>query len=143
MEEKRSEQELVRIAKLEKYKELGLDPFGQRYDAKNKSAQIKEEYKDYTHEQLEEERHEVSVAGRIMFIRKMGKASFFAMQDRAGKIQVYIRKDIVGDAQYDLFKMADIGDNAAMYYEIAASAVELLQQDSVKNGGKVVVKEGP
>ena len=39
-------------------------------------------------------------------------------------------------------KMADIGDNAAMYYEIAASAVELLEQDSVKNGGKVVVKEG-
>jgi len=110
MEEKRSEQELVRIAKLEKYKELGIDPFGQKYDVKNKSAEIKETYKDYTHEQLEEERHEVTVAGRIMFIRKMGKASFFAMQDREGKIQVYIRKDIVGDAAYDLFKMADIGD---------------------------------
>ena len=40
-------------------------------------------------------------------------------------------------------KMASIGDNAAMYYEIAASAVELLEQDSIKNGGKVVVKEGP
>ena len=110
MEEKRSEQELVRIAKLEKYKELGIDPFGQKFDVKNKSSQIKEEFKDFTHEQLEEERHEVTVAGRIMFIRKMGKASFFAMQDREGKIQVYIRKDIVGDAAYDLFKMADIGD---------------------------------
>ena len=110
MEEKRSEQELVRIAKLEKYKELGIDPFGQKYDVKNKSAEIKETYKDYTHEQLEEERHEVTVAGRIMFIRKMGKASFFAIQDKEGKIQVYIRKDIVGDAQYDLFKLADIGD---------------------------------
>ena len=110
MEEKRSEQELVRIGKLEKYKELGIDPFGQKYDVKNKSSQIKEEFKDFTHEYLEENRHEVSVAGRIMFIRKMGKASFFALQDREGKIQVYIRKDIVGDAQYDLFKMADIGD---------------------------------
>ena len=110
MEEKRSEQELVRIAKLEKYKELGIDPFGQKYDVKNKSAEVKETYKDYTHEQLEEERHEVTVAGRIMFIRKMGKASFFAIQDKEGKIQVYIRKDVVGDAQYDLFKLADIGD---------------------------------
>jgi lysyl-tRNA synthetase class 2 len=40
----------------------------------------------------------------------MGKASFFSIQDREGKIQVYIRKDVVGDSQYDLFKMADIGD---------------------------------
>ena len=88
MEEKRSEQELVRIGKLEKYKELGIDPFGQRYVAKNKSAQLKEDFKEFTHEQLEEERHEVSVAGRIMFIRKMGKASFFALQDKEGKIQV-------------------------------------------------------
>ncbi len=110
MEEKRSEQEIVRIAKLEKYKELGIDPFGQKYDASNKSLEIKEKFKDFSHEDLENEKHEVSVAGRIMFIRKMGKASFFALQDKLGKIQIYIRKDIVGDNQYDLFKMADIGD---------------------------------
>lgn len=108
--EKRTEQEIVRINKLEKYKELGIDPFGQAYDAKNKSAQIKKEYAGFTHEELEEKNIEVSVAGRIMFIRKMGKASFFSIQDKAGFIQIYIRKDVVGEAAYDLFKLADIGD---------------------------------
>ena len=105
-----SEQEIVRRGKLEKYRELGLDPFGQAFDQKNKSEEIKNAYKDFTHEELEEKNIEVAVAGRIMFIRKMGKASFFSIQDREGKIQIYIRKDVVGDEQYDLFKMADIGD---------------------------------
>ena len=108
--EKRSEQELVRIGKLEKYTELGIDPFGQAYEVKNKSKLIKEEFKDATHEELEETRHEVSVAGRIMFIRKMGKASFFSIQDKEGFIQVYIRRDVVGEDMYALFKLADIGD---------------------------------
>lgn len=105
-----SEQEIVRRNKLEKYKELGIDPFGQAFDVKNKSTEIKGKYNGYTHEQLEEMNVSVTVAGRIMFIRKMGKASFFTIQDREGKIQIYIRKDIVGEDQYNLFKMADIGD---------------------------------
>ena len=129
MEEKRSEQELVRIAKLEKYRELGIDPFGSKYDATHHSTDVKdlankeiekfkaehqglaeEELKEQLHQYIEQKGITVSVAGRIMFIRKMGKASFFAMQDKMGKIQVYIRKDVVGDAAYDLFKLADIGD---------------------------------
>lgn len=108
--EKRSEQELVRIAKLEKYRELGIDPFGQAYNVTCKSQDIKNKYKQYTHEELEAMNVEVSVAGRIMFIRKMGKASFFSIQDRDGYIQIYIRKDVVGEEAYNLFKLADIGD---------------------------------
>lgn len=110
MEVKLSEQEIIRREKLQKYKELGLDPFGQKYDVTHKSAVIKNTYKDATHEELEEKAIEVSVAGRIMFIRKMGKASFFAIQDREGFIQIYIQKDTVGEDQYALFKLADIGD---------------------------------
>lgn len=108
--EKRPEQELVRIAKLEKYRELGIDPFGQAYNVTCKSQDIKNKYKQYTHEELEAMNVEVSVAGRIMFIRKMGKASFFSIQDRDGYIQIYIRKDVVGEEAYNLFKLADIGD---------------------------------
>ena len=108
--EKSSEQELVRIAKLEKYRELGIDPFGQAYNVSWKSQDIKNKYKQYTHEELEAMNVEVSVAGRIMFIRKMGKASFFSIQDRDGYIQIYIRKDVVGEEAYNLFKLADIGD---------------------------------
>ena len=108
--EKRSEQELVRIAKLEKYKELNIDPFGQAFDANDKSMDIKNKYAESTHDELEEQKNQVSIAGRIMFIRKMGKASFFSIQDKEGFIQVYIRKDVVGEDMYALFKLADIGD---------------------------------
>lgn len=124
-----SEQEIVRRNKLDKYRELGLDPFGQKYDVKNHSQEIKDlankevqafkeankdlnedEMKEKLHEAIESKNINVSVAGRIMFIRKMGKASFFSIQDKEGKIQIYIRKDVVGEEQYDLFKLADIGD---------------------------------
>ncbi len=108
--EKLSEQEIIRRDKLSKYKELGIDPFGQKFEACAHSTEIKEQYKDMTHEELEEHEYPTSVAGRIMFIRKMGKASFFAIQDKMGFIQIYIRKDIVGEEQYNLFKLADIGD---------------------------------
>ena len=105
-----TEQELVRREKAQKLSELGLDPFGHRFDRDSFAADIKEKYSDIEHDEFENRNDIVTIAGRIMFIRKMGKASFFALQDKAGKIQVYIRKDVVGDAQYDLFKMADIGD---------------------------------
>ncbi len=108
--EKLSEQEIIRREKLAKYKELGIDPFGQKFDATSHSTDIKSTYKDMSHEELEEKQIKVSVAGRIMFIRKMGKASFFAIQDKEGFIQVYIRKDVVGEDMYALFKLADIGD---------------------------------
>ncbi len=105
-----TEQELVRRGKLEKYKELGIDPFGHAYNVTHHSDEVKKLGQGYSHEELEEKKIEVSVAGRIMFIRKMGKASFFSIQDKTGFIQIYIRKDIVGEDQYNLFKMADIGD---------------------------------
>jgi len=129
MAEKLSDQELARRAKLDKYKELGLDPFGQAFEQKNHSQEVKdiankeieafknahtdlseEDFKNQLHEYLEEKKIPAKVAGRIMFIRKMGKASFFSIQDREGKIQVYIKKDVVGEDNYSLFKMADIGD---------------------------------
>lgn len=108
--ENRPEQELIRIGKLDKLRELGLDPFGQRYDVTDHSTDIKTRYAGKTHEELEACTDVVKVAGRIMFIRVMGKASFFSIQDKMGKIQIYIKKDNVGEDQYALFKMADIGD---------------------------------
>ena len=105
-----SEQELVRREKLEKIKNLGIDPFGHKYDVSDFSINIKDKYKDKTHEELEEINAQVSVAGRIMFIRKMGKASFFAIKDKLGPIQIYISINDIGEEAYTLFKSADIGD---------------------------------
>ena len=110
MEQQYSDQELARRAKLEKLIESGIDPYGHAFEQTHHSKEIKETYKGKTHEELEELNACVSVAGRIMFIRKMGKASFFTIKDKEGLLQVYIRIDNVGEEAYNLFKMADVGD---------------------------------
>ena len=110
MERNFTEQELVRREKAEKLRSIGLDPFGDRYDRDSLASDIKEKYKNLTHEELESMDEHAKVAGRIMFIRKMGKASFFSIQDKSGKIQIYISINDIGEEDYTLFKTADIGD---------------------------------
>ena len=85
-----SDQELVRREKAQNIRELGIDPFGQRFDRKDYAKDIKEKYESVDHEEFENMTDTAKVAGRIMFIRKMGKASFFTIQDKTEKIQVYI-----------------------------------------------------
>ncbi len=105
-----SEQELVRREKLNKLKELGLDPFGQKFNRDSLAMDIKNKYQNVDHDDFENMTDEATVAGRIMFIRKMGKASFFTIKDRSGSIQIYISINDVGEEAYSLFKTADIGD---------------------------------
>ena len=105
-----SEQELVRREKLNKLKELGLDPFGQKFNRDSLAMDIKNKYQNVDHDDFENMTDEAIVAGRIMFIRKMGKASFFTIKDRSGSIQIYISINDVGEETYSLFKTADIGD---------------------------------
>ena len=105
-----TDQELVRREKAAKIASLGMDPYGQRFDRKDFAADIKEKYKDVPHDDFENMEDTATVAGRIMFIRKMGKASFFTIQDKTGKIQIYISINDIGEDSYELFKSADIGD---------------------------------
>jgi len=105
-----TEQEQVRREKAEKIKELGLDPFGHSFKRTGFASEIKEKYKDVDHDAFENMDDEVTIAGRIMFIRKMGKASFFSIKDKTGPIQVYISINDIGEDAYTLFKSADIGD---------------------------------
>ena len=105
-----TEQELVRREKAEHLKELNIDPFGQKFERNGYASEIKEKYQDVDHDKFEEINDEYTVAGRIMFIRKMGKASFFTIQDKSGKIQIYISINDIGEEAYTLFKTADIGD---------------------------------
>ena len=106
----RTDQELVRRDKANKIKEMGIDPFGHVFNRTHLSSEIRELYGDISHDELEEKDIMVTIAGRIMFIRKMGKASFFSIQDKMGKMQVYISINDVGEDIYNLFKSADIGD---------------------------------
>ena len=110
MEREFTEQELVRREKAQKIRELGMDPFGHVFERTDWAADIKEKYGDIDHEEFENRNDLVTVAGRIMFIRKMGKASFFTIQDKTGNMQIYISINDVGEESYELFKTADIGD---------------------------------
>ena len=113
-----TDQEIVRREKAAKIKELGIDPFGSRYDRTAYSEDLKEKYKDIPHDDFENINDCYKVAGRIMFIRKMGKASFFTIQDKKGKIQIYISINDVGEETYNLFKSADIGDIVGVYGKV-------------------------
>jgi lysyl-tRNA synthetase class 2 len=108
--EELNDQILVRRQKMASIRENGLDPFGARFERTHLSNEIKEQYVDFTKEQLEEDLHEVVIAGRIMTKRGKGKAGFAHIQDLGGQVQIYVRKDAIGEEAYELFKQADLGD---------------------------------
>ena len=99
----------VRREKLKNLQDAGQDPFAlTKYDQDAYSADLQEEYKDLPAE-TETERV-VSLAGRMMSKRVMGKASFAHLRDGKGDIQIFARRDIMGDDAYAAFKKLDIGD---------------------------------
>ena len=103
-EEKLNEVLKVRREKLEALVEAGKDPFAiTKYDRTHHSSDIKENFEEL-------EGKEVSVAGRLMSKRIMGKASFCNVQDLKGNIQSYVARDAVGEEEYSAFKKLDIGD---------------------------------
>lgn len=105
-----NDQMLVRREKLETLREAGLDPFGKRFERDANSATLNTKYADKSKEDLHELAERATIAGRIMTKRGKGKVSFAHIQDREGQIQIYVRKDNVGDEAYDIFKHADLGD---------------------------------
>ena len=94
----------ARRDKLAELQAAGKDPFQiTKYDVTAHSMEIKDHYDQW-------EEKEVSIAGRMMFKRVMGKASFCNLQDLQGRIQVYVARDSVGEDAYKEFKKLDIGD---------------------------------
>ena len=89
-----------RLEKLKKIREMGIEPYAYSFNCSHSTSDITEELID----------KRVCMAGRIMALRKMGKASFSHIQDQHGKIQFYIARDDVGEENYNLFKLTDIGD---------------------------------
>lgn len=110
MEHNLSEQEVVRRQKMEQLKEQGIEPFGQAFDRTHRSQELRDLYGEKTKEELQELNVAVSVAGRIMTKRRMGKLGFMHIQDRDGQIQVVVNKGVVGEEVYEIFKASDIGD---------------------------------
>ena len=106
-----TEQELVRRGKIDFLKENNIDPFGQRFDRNNNSKTLSESYDKYSKEELHDmETENVIIAGRIMTKRGKGKAGFAHIMDMFGQIQLYVRKDAVGEELFEVFNKADLGD---------------------------------
>lgn len=110
MSEELNDQLLVRREKLRALQEKGLDPFGGRFDRTHTAVSISAQFDSFSKEELEEKEAEVVIAGRIMTKRGKGKAGFAHVQDLSGQIQIYVRKDAVGEEQYELFTATDLGD---------------------------------
>lgn len=110
MSEELNEQMQVRRDKLNDYREKGLDPFGGKFTRTNVAKELLEAYDEFTKEELEEKEDQVTIAGRIMTKRGKGKAGFAHLQDVSGQIQIYVRKDSIGEEAYEIFKSADMGD---------------------------------
>lgn len=113
-----TEQEIVRRNKMQDLIDKGIDPFGSRYDRTATTKSIKEAYLDKTREELEEMHETVKIAGRIMTKRRQGKIGFMHIQDRYGQIQIFLRYDLLGEEQYELYKVSDIGDIAGIEGEV-------------------------
>ena len=105
-----TDQEIVRREKVKELEDLGIKPFGHAYKPTSNSKKLQEKYLEKTKEELEEINKTVIVAGRIVLKRVQGKAGFITLQDRDGRIQIYVRFDDVGEFSFNLFKHSDLGD---------------------------------
>jgi lysyl-tRNA synthetase class 2 len=101
----------LRRQKLEQIEALGQRAYPHKYQTTHEIPQILADYKDRTAEQLEYPKVEVRIAGRIMAIRLMGKAGFAHMQQGGQRLQIYVKKDDVGEPGFQLWKLLDIGDH--------------------------------
>jgi lysyl-tRNA synthetase class 2 len=113
-EPKKSEQEFVREEKLTRLAEAGVDIFPHRVEPSHTVSYLVRSYKDRTAEDLEKETLQVTVAGRIMAVRKMGKATFLHISDGRERLQSYLRADRVGAENYQLVSLLDIGDHISV-----------------------------
>jgi lysyl-tRNA synthetase class 2 len=99
-----------RQKKLEQIQGLGHDPFPREFRWTNTPSELAQTYAQSTTKELEDHRREVRVAGRMVSLRLMGKAGFAHLQGSGGRIQIYVKKDVVGDKGFELFHLLDLGD---------------------------------
>lgn len=125
-----SDQVEVRRQKLAKLKESGIAPYPNDFKPSHSASEIAQRYADAGEEELKAAPKDVKIAGRIMAIRRMGKASFFHLQDRRGRLQVYVKQDRVGAADYALFRTLDIGDIVGVWGDLFRTHTKELTLDA-------------
>ncbi len=104
----------IRREKLKKIAALGHTPYPSKFNYSHTVAQIRAQYDGQTAEELEFPRVTARVAGRIMAMRLMGKAGFAHVQQDGQRLQIYVKKDAVGEAGYELWQLLDLGDHVGV-----------------------------
>ncbi|TLY35902.1 MAG: lysine--tRNA ligase [Nitrospirae bacterium] len=99
-----------RLKKLDRLRSLGIEPFGAKFDVKDRAGDVIARHGTSTKEALEQQRVTATVAGRVIALRRFGKAAFASIQDGIDTIQVYLKKDLLGESGYALAELLDIGD---------------------------------
>ncbi|RIP32689.1 lysine--tRNA ligase [Staphylococcus gallinarum] len=112
MSEEMNDQMQVRRQKLQELLDLGIDPFGQKFERTAMAEPLHKDWDQFSKEELQEKEDDshVTIAGRLMTKRGKGKAGFAHVQDLSGQIQIYVRKDQVGEEQFELWNASDLGD---------------------------------
>jgi lysyl-tRNA synthetase class 2 len=105
-----NDQRQQRIKKLDVLRGLGVAPYGTKFHVKDRAGDLMRAYGEKTKEQLEQEKAPCILAGRIVGLRRFGKAGFAVLQDGAARIQVYLKKDILGESSYQVCEHLDLGD---------------------------------
>ena len=103
-----------RQKKLEQIQALGYEAFPREFRSTDTPAELSKKYAERSAPELEANRHEARVAGRMVSYRLMGKAGFAHLQGGGGKIQIYVRKDVVGEKGFQLFHLLDLGDHVGV-----------------------------
>nr|MBO2479231.1 lysine--tRNA ligase [Bacillota bacterium] len=110
VEQEQNEVIQARYQKLEQYREMGIDPFGTRFQPTHHAQELLDAYDGLTKEELAQKDVQVRMAGRLMTKRLHGKAGFAHIQDLSGRMQIYVRADDVSEKEFRVFQMLDIGD---------------------------------
>ncbi len=110
-----TEREIVaqRLRKAEALRALGVNPFGNGHAPRHTSADLAARYGDRPADEIAKDPGAWSVAGRVLAVRSFGKAAFLKVRDRDGDLQVWVKKDKVGDRGFEVFKLLDAGDIVA------------------------------
>jgi lysyl-tRNA synthetase class 2 len=110
-----TEREIVaqRIKKAEALRKLGVNPYGNGFTPKHLARDLQARFGSRTAEEIAQDGGAWSVAGRCLAVRSFGKAAFLRVRDRSGDIQVWVKKDRVGERGFEVFKLLDVGDVVA------------------------------
>src|SRR5690242_19587512 len=107
-----TEREIIaqRTKKAEALRALGVNPFGNGHAPRHATTPLVAEDRDEPAEAIATHAGDWSLAGRVLAVRSFGKAAFLKLRDRAGELQVWVKKDRVGEGGFEIFKQLDIGD---------------------------------